>query len=410
MPPRSSRSLRRLCRTPPRLGLLLVCCFTLAGCRRNRFPTFPANYREFAYVTDGASGTVSVIDLVHLRPDRTLQVGHRPTGLATNPQRREVYAVNTESDSVSVIDAEQNRVAATLAVGHTPYFLTVDPAGQRGYVANAGSGTVTVLDLEHRRVLATVAAGPGATAGTGLAQISPDNRTLVVSNRLAGSVAVFTVSPDSAHPLGLRETFSGCPGATDIAVLPDSTKAFVACSDAHQILALWLGVPPDSWRGKQDKSLQSDHRLTLLEVGRTPTRLVLKPDGGEVFSMNFGGNSFSEVSTWTNEVSGTYSSVIEPSRGLISRDNNSLWITNFGSGSVSLYSIDDGRIEGSVRTGSRPDALAFSADEHLLLVTDVGSGDLAVLRLTGTSGPAHLTPIPPRTQPNHGVTHPFQTR
>ncbi len=69
----------------------------IAGCNRGRFPDVPPGYREFAYVSNGASNTVSVLDLVYLRQDRTLQVGSQPTGIAVNPVRNEVYVVNTLS-------------------------------------------------------------------------------------------------------------------------------------------------------------------------------------------------------------------------------------------------------------------------------------------------------------------------
>jgi hypothetical protein len=41
------------------------------GCHRGRFPDVPPGYSEFAYVSNGASNTVSVLDLVYLRADRT---------------------------------------------------------------------------------------------------------------------------------------------------------------------------------------------------------------------------------------------------------------------------------------------------------------------------------------------------
>ncbi len=378
----------------------------LAGCHRDRFPTFPAGYREFAYVSNGTAGTVTVLDLVYLRRERTLQVGRQPTGLAANPKRNEIYAVNTGSNSVSVIDAEANRVVATIGVHRTPYFISVAPDGKRAYVANSGSNTVSVLDLDKRREIGTAATGEAP----GMARVSPDNRTVVVSNRAAGSISVYSVMDSDAHPLRFREAYTGCPGATDVAILADSTKAFVACSDSHQIMAVWLGVPADSWRGKQDASLQGDHLLTLMDVGKTPTHLTLKPDGGEVFSTNFGGDSISEISTWTNEVSGTYQVVMQPSRAVVSRDDSSLWITDFGSDSASLYSIDDGHVEASVRTGSHPDALAFSADEHLLLVADSGSADVAVIRMNSPGGPALFTLLPAGAQPNDLVVKSFQVR
>src|ERR1700743_1403004 len=55
-------------------GLLAL---SLAGCRPHDFPQYPANYREYAYVTNGGSGTVSIYDVVNVRLDRELAVGHK---------------------------------------------------------------------------------------------------------------------------------------------------------------------------------------------------------------------------------------------------------------------------------------------------------------------------------------------
>jgi YVTN family beta-propeller protein len=385
----------------------------LTACGHTPFPTYPANYHEFAYISNGAANTVTVLDLVYLRQDRVLAVGHNPTGLAANPLRNEIYAVNTASDSVSVIDATTNTVAATIGVHRAPYFVAVAPDGHRAYVPNSGSNTVSVLDLDTRRELATAATGESP----GVAAVSPDNHTLVVSNRLAGSLSVYSINDDLHHPLTLREAFPGCPGATDIAIAasdiaaPQSgAKAFVACSAGHQVMVVWLAATPDSWRGKQEPDLQQDHLLTLLDVGKTPTHLALKPDGGEVFSTNFDADSISEISTWTNEVLGTYVIGSKPARALISQDDSSLWVTNFGADSAGLYSIDDGRMTSSVRTGSRPDAIAFSADEHLLLIADSGSADIAVLRTQSKDGPTLFTLLPSGGHANDIATKSFHAK
>ena len=233
---------------------------------------------------------------------------------------------------------------------------------------------------------------------------------MVVSNRRAGSVSVYSVTKTATAPLTFREAFDGCPGATDIAILPDSSKAFIACSGSNRVMVLWLGAAPDSWRGKQDASLQKDQRLALLDVGKTPTHLTLKPDGGEVFSTNFDSDSISEISTWTNEVSGTYIIGAKPSRAIVTADSSSLWVTNFGADSVSEYSIDDGRMAAGVRTGPGPDALAFSADEHLLLVGDTGSADIAVLRTQNKAAPTLFTLLPGGRQPNDIVVKAFRAK
>ena len=82
----------------------------------------PANgpsYREYAYVSNGKSNTVSVIDLRSFEPAKTIKVGLEPTGLAANNKKNEVYAVNTASDNISVINAEENVVVATKVLGLT---------------------------------------------------------------------------------------------------------------------------------------------------------------------------------------------------------------------------------------------------------------------------------------------------
>ncbi len=382
-------------------GLFPVCAFlALAGCHRGAFPDYPDTYREFAYVSDGSSDSVAVLDLVSLHPDRPVTVGHNPTGMAANPVRPEVYVVNTGSDSISVIDTRTNTVAATIGVHRTPYFLAVSPDGARAYVPNSASNTVSVLDLTTRRQIAEVAAGESP----GIARVSADNHTLVVSNRAAGSVSIYSIGRAADHPLQFRSTFNGCPGATDVVLQTDSAgggKAFIACSAGHQVMVVSLAAAANSWRATQDSSLTHDALLTLLDVGKTPTSLALKPDGGEVFATNFDSGSVSEISTWTNEVSGTFNVGSKPTRAIPSRDDASLWISNFGADSAVLYSIADGRLVTGIHTGSSPDAMAFSADEHLLLVTNSGSGDVSVIRGSNRTGqPSLFTLFPAGRHPN----------
>jgi YVTN family beta-propeller protein len=267
-------------------------------------------------------------------------------------------------------------------------------------VANSGSNTVSVLDLDHRREIAV--AGTGEQPGVD--RISPDGRSLVVTNRNSNSVSIIDVPPYDAkaasepHPR-LRAAFPGCPGAADAVILPDSSKAFVACSAGHQVMAISLAAAPGTWAAKQNPALMTDHMLTLLEVGKTPVHLAMKPDGGEIFVSNSGSDSISEISTWTNEVGGTYTIGSRPVYGVVSRDNGTLWVANFGADSIAMYSIDDGRLVWSVRAGSAPDALALSEDENLLLAADAHSGDVAVIRTAGDR-PALFTIMPAGISPN----------
>jgi len=371
---------------------LFLLVLAAVGCQQRNFPSYPDNYREYAYISNGGSNTVTVLDLVNMRQDRVVAVGAGPSGLAINPRRNEVYAVNTGDGTVSVLNAESNTVAATIRVQRKPYFISVDDKGERAYVANSASNNVSVLDLAKRREIGVIGAGEGP----GMARVSNDGKTVVISNRVSGSVSIA-----DAHSLQVRSSFDHCPGATDVMILPDSSKAFITCSGGHQVMVIGLAHGSGPRTG--------DVLLTLLDVGQTPVHLALKPDGGEAFVSNYDSDTISELTTSTNEVGGAYLMGTHPVRGLVNADNSLLYVSNFGAGRVIIYGIDDGkRIGEGVKVGEGPDALAFNSSGHLLLVVDSQSGDIAVVR---TATPASLlTLFPAGRGPNDIVVKAFLVR
>jgi YVTN family beta-propeller protein len=376
---------------------LFLLVLAAVGCQQRNFPNYPANYREYAYISNGASNTVTVLDLVNMRQDRVIAVGAGPSGLAVNPRRNEVYVVNTGSGTVSVINAETNTVAATIRVQRNPYFIDVDTRGERAYVANSGSNNVSVLDLARRREIGVIGAGEGP----GMARIANDRKSVVISNRASGSVSIA-----DARSLQVRSSFDHCPGATDVMILPDSSKAFITCSAGHQIMVIGLAHS----NGSEPRA--ADVGLSILDVGQTPVDLALKPDGGEAFVSNYDSDTISELTTSTNEVGGAYLMGTHPVRGLVSADNSLLYVSNFGAGRVIIYGIDDGkRIGEGVKVGEGPDALAFSSSGRFLLVVDAQSGDIAVVRTPTTDTPASLlTLFPAGRAPNDIVVKAFLVR
>src|SRR5208337_871285 len=121
--------------------------------------------------------------------------------------------------------AEQNKVVATIGVYGRPYFIEVSPDGHRAYVANSGSDNVSVLDLDRRAVAAT--------------------------NRADNSVSIL----DTAR-LAVRSAINICINPEDIAILPDSSKAFVSCSGSGQVASIAL-----------KNQTQNAKLLALLDVG-----------------------------------------------------------------------------------------------------------------------------------------------
>jgi YVTN family beta-propeller protein len=166
-------------------------------------------------------------------------------------------------------------------------------------------------------------------------------------------------------------------------------------------MAIALSRPTTSQSAGSGDALEA-----LLDVGRSPVQLALKPDGGEIFVSNFDSDSISEIEANTNDVAGAYLMGSHPVHGIVSSDNSTLYISDFRSQELSLFSIDDGKRLGSIHVGDGPDSLAFSSSGHLLFVVDARSGDVAVVRLTGA--PSLFTLLPAGRQPKAIVIKAFR--
>jgi YVTN family beta-propeller protein len=380
------------------LTILAVLTLLFTGCRLHDFPQYPPNYREYVYVTNAGSDTVTVLDVVNVRVDRELQVGHDPVAVAASPTRDEVYVVNSgaagangaiSAGSISVIDATHNIVVATIPVHRQPVSIDLDTKGNFAYVSNSGSNSVSVVDLKARREIAQIGAGEEPVA----ASIAADGKSLVVANRRGDSVTV--IDPASRQ---VRAVFAGCPGAAGAVILPDSSKAFVPCSAGHQVMVIALARA-------DAHGAQPDRLEALMDVGRGPVDLALKPDGGEIFASNSLSDSVSEIYNTTDEVGDTYMIGANPVRSIVSRDNSLLYVANLRSEEVTVYSIDDGRrLNPSIHVGDGPAALEFSAAGHLLFVADSHSGDVAVVR---TATRSLFTLLPAGRGPNAIVDKAF---
>jgi YVTN family beta-propeller protein len=379
---------------PARLAAVLL-VLPVIGCRPHDFPQYPPNYREYVYVTNGGSDTVTVLDVVNVRVDRELPVGHNPVAVAVSPTRNEIYVVNSgaapANGSLSVIDAEHNAVVATIPLHRLPLSIDLKADGTVAYVANSGSNSVSVIDLTARREVAQLAVGDQPV----FVRLAPDGKTLVVANLLGNSATIIDAASGK-----MRATFAGCPGASEVVIVPDSSKAFLPCAAGHQVMVVALAQP-------DAHPAEPDRLETLMDVGRAPVDLALKPDGGEIFVSNSLSNSVSEIYNSTDEVGDTYMIGNTPVRGIISRDNSLLYVANDRSQEVTVYSIDDGKRIGSVSVGDGPAAFAFSSAGHLLFVADRRSADVAVVR---TASQSLFTLLPTGSDPNAIVDKSFNVQ
>ncbi len=201
--------------------LSLAATGALSGCHTSDFPTFPDGFREFAYIANSGANTVTVLDLVNVRVDRTLRVGANPIDVIANPRKAEVYVLSRETGSpagsVAVIDTSRNEVAVTLPVRQDPVGFSVDPTGVRAFVANAGSNSISILDLDTRRALAAI-----PTAAPAPAPPSSHPTAAPSSSRIPPRARSRFTPPE---PPALPSLYSPCATPTPAAAAPPAPSS-----------------------------------------------------------------------------------------------------------------------------------------------------------------------------------------
>jgi YVTN family beta-propeller protein len=85
-----------------------------------------------------------------------ITVGDEPRTVAITTDKKFAYVTNQASATVSVIDLTTNQKTQDISVGVEPYGIALTPDGSRAYVANSASNTVSVIDTASNTVVATI--------------------------------------------------------------------------------------------------------------------------------------------------------------------------------------------------------------------------------------------------------------
>src|SRR6266540_2317704 len=98
---------------------------------------------------------------------KEIPVGREPHGIAVHPDDSVAFVTNSASGTVSVIDLEDDAakgVVGEIPVGTEPRGCALTPNGRLLYVANHTEGTVSIINTHSRTVVGTVFVGRNPTA------------------------------------------------------------------------------------------------------------------------------------------------------------------------------------------------------------------------------------------------------
>lgn len=148
------------------------------------------NDGKYAFVANGTSNDVTVIDARTKAVAKTIAVDREPVGAW--PGADGLMYVDCEvAKTIKAIDPKTLKVARTYALGFTPGFAAV-PSSRTDelWVTNTDAGKIVFNKTSADAKLAEVDTGPGAHA----LAFTPDGKTAFVTNQLSGSVSVVDVS------------------------------------------------------------------------------------------------------------------------------------------------------------------------------------------------------------------------
>jgi YVTN family beta-propeller protein len=191
-----------------------------------------AHAAPFAYVTQGMSNTVTVIDTATGQSVATLEVGFLPWGVAVSPEGTRVYVASSFSDTVSVIDTTTKTVIDTITLGQGeeagPFGVAVHPDGSRVYVTNQITGSVAVIDTTTKNVVSI----PVGLMPAGVA-VDPQGNRLYVANIFSNDVSIVDLATQTVittvqlpgDPATMRTA-----NPVGVAVDATGTRLYVTCA------------------------------------------------------------------------------------------------------------------------------------------------------------------------------------
>ena len=230
----------------------------------------------FAYVSNFASDTVSVIDAAtNSVVTVDLPPGANPHGVAVNPAGTHVYVANYGNGTVSVIETAGNTVVATFNVGNSPRGIAVNATGTRVYVANEGDATVSVIDTELNKVdpINGLSAPFGVAVNPARPRVYVTDTPNIVRVIDADTNLVLTSIEVGFFPLG-------------VAVNPAGTRVYVANQVGDTVSVI-------------DTTTYAVATVSLA-VGSSPTAVAVSPSGTLVYVTNSGEKTVSVIDAKTN--------------------------------------------------------------------------------------------------------------
>lgn len=318
------------------------------------------------FVTNEDSGDVSVLDAARDAVVATVRVGKRPRGLRMSPDHRLLYVAVSGAPRQGPVRREEVAAIPARAAEREPTAAPARPAEHEPVrtAHDPGADGIAVVDLARGEVVRRFAAGRDPDDF----DVSPDGRTLYVSNEEAGQLTVLDAASGAVHA-----TVRVGDGPEGVAVSRDGRFVYVACEGTNEIVVL---------------EAASNAVVRRVPTGTRPHAVAFPVDGTRALVTAETSGTL-DVLELPSHASARHvrlgAPVAHPTGVALAPNGEHAWVANGREGSV--VEIDLARLEVTRRihgVGTRPWGMALTPDGKKLYVAagpDVAVVDVASARV-----------------------------
>ncbi len=290
----------------------------------------------------------------------------------------------TNPSAVEIVDLRDRRVLRTIPLqGGIPWSIAVSPDGRDAFVTESSwpspsrRNDVVEIDLSTDRVVRSIEVGEGPVA---IAVSSRTNKAYVVNmgtTRLSGGRQVvvddYTVTPVDIATGVAAKAIEVCPGPGAIALTPDQSEAFVACT----------GTPQDPSHEVVPIDLSTGVTGAPISAGVAPMAVAVTHDGRKLFIANTGwpaqpDDTVTVVDLTTDRILGNVSVGLSPISIAITPDDRTAFVVNnaYSQGSVFTVTPIDVATDTPgkpITVGPGPVSVAIAPDGKTAYVSNMGA-------------------------------------
>ena len=343
----------------PLLAFLSGCGAPTPTKETARAPESQDAYR--IYVTNEASGDLSIIDSERHEVIATVKLGKRPRGIHASPDRKTIYVAlsgspmappgvdesklpppDRSADGIGVFDVETNRLVRVISSGNDPEEFDLSLDGKLLYVSNEDAARVSIVDIAAAKVIQELPVGEEPEGVT----MSPDGSFVYVTSEDDG--AIFVIDTAAAKVL---KSFKVGSRPRDVAFLANGTKAYVTRENDAKLSV--IDAVKHQPLGEIELSAPGGDAKPA-EAPIKPMAVTMSPDGTKAYVSTGRGKRVFVIDTAADKVLSSFEVGARPWGIGVSPDGKMLYSANGPANDVSVVDLATERVIKKIKVSDRP--------------------------------------------------------